>query len=352
MATIRRTTITDVAQKAGVSISTVSRVLNGKSVKPSTHDKIMESINDMGYAPDLMARSMVSKQTKTIGLLVPQLTNEFWAQLSETIQDELWLKGYGLMLCSTNFEMEREEAFLRAFIERKVDGIIFGASSPTLGGNDYSHIAELKRKYRVPFVSIDPNIPDMSCVVGDQLQSAMSAVEHLIRLGNRNIAYIGGPAVSIDREFGYRKALTMYGLPTNERLIKLGSGQSFDFGYDALKELLETKEPFSAVFCGNDLIAMGAIHALNEAGLHVPEDVGVVGYDDIHLASLLKPSLTTVRQPIRQISRELIQLLLSMIENGEETALPKKIVVPNELVIRESCGMFLHTASNLYSLKE
>lgn len=340
---IKRATITDVAEKAGVSIATVSRVLNGKGVKQTTYEKIMKSIDELGYSPDLMARSMASKETKTIGLLVPTLTNEFWAQLSEAILEELWLKGYGLMLCSSSFEMEREEAFLQMFMDRKVDGIIFGASSPSLSGNDFSHIDELKSKYSVPFVSLDPNIPDMSGVVGDQIQSAMSAVEHLIRLGNRNIAYIGGPAVSIEREFGYRKALTMHSLPINERLIKLGSGQSFDFGYEALRALLERKEPFTAVFCGNDLIAMGAIHALTEAGLRVPEDVGVVGYDDIQLARLLKPSLTTVRQPIRQISKELIELLLSAIDSGEERLLPKKIVVPNELIIRESCGAGLRS---------
>jgi LacI family transcriptional regulator len=181
----------------------------------------------------------------------------------------------------------------------------------------------------------------MSGVIGDTIQSAMSAVEHLIRQGNQAIAYIGGPAVSIDREFGYRKALTINGLPINEQLIKLGPGQSFDFGYEAMNELLETKELFTAVFCGNDLIAMGAMHALNKAGIRVPEEVGIIGYDDIHLASKWKPSLTTIRQPIKQISKELIKLLLSLIDNEEQRSMPKKIMVSNELVVRESCGIRL-----------
>lgn len=343
---MRRTTIVDVARAADVSIATVSRVLNGKGVKKSTHEKVTEIMHQLGFSPDLAARSMVSKETKSIGLLVPQLSNEFWARMSEAIQEELWLKGYTIVLGFTNFEMDREEAFLKMFIERKVDGIILGASSPTLGGRDYSHLEELKRKYPVPFLSLDENIPDMSGVVSDQLHSAMSAVEHLIRLGNRNIAFIGGPAVSIYREFGYRKALAKHGLPVNERLIKLGPGQSLEFGYEELKELLDTKQPFSAIFCGNDLIAMGAIHALNQAGLRVPEDVAIVGYDDIQLVSLMKPGLTTVRQPIRQISKELIELLLQTIENPEERNTFKKILVPNELVIRESCGAQLHASSD------
>lgn len=342
---IRRTTIKDVAKAAGVSVATVSRVLNGRGVKKATLDKVTDTIDKLGFSPDLAARSMVNKETKSIGLLIPQLSNEFWARMSEAIQEQLWLNGYSIVLGFTNYEMDREEAFLKMFRERRVDGIIFGVSSPTLAGNDYSHLEELKSKYPVPFVSLDQNIPDMSGVVSDQLQSAMNAVEHLIRLGNRNIAYIGGPAVSIYREFGYRQALAMYGLPINEQLIKLGSGQSLDFGYEALKELLATKQPFSAIFCGNDLIAMGAIHALNQAGIRVPEDVAIVGYDDIQIAALMKPSLTTVRQPIGQISKELIKLLLQTIESPDEGSMPKKILVPNELVIRDSCGANLHSTS-------
>lgn len=344
---IRRTTIVDVAREAGVSAATVSRVLNGKGVKKETFAKVTEIISRLGFSPDLAARSMVNKETKSIGLLIPQLSNEFWAQMSEAIQEQLWLAGYSLVLGFTNFKMEREQFFLKMFMERRVDGIIVGASTPTVSGNDYSHLEELKRSYPVPFVTLDPNIPDMNGVFGDQLQSSMNAVEHLIRLGNRNIAYIGGPAVSIYREFGYRQALAKYGVPVNEQLIKLGAGQSVDFGHQALQELRETKQQFSAVFCGNDLIAMGVIHALSQSGIRVPEDVAVVGYDDIQMAGLIKPGLTTVRQPIGQISTELIQLLLQAIENPDGTPIPKKILVPNELVIRESCGAQLHSANEI-----
>lgn len=325
----------------------MSRVLNGKGVKKATLDKVTDTIDQLGFSPDLAARSMVNKETKSIGLLIPQLSNEFWARMSEAIQEQLWLKGYSLVLGFTNFQMDREHYFLKMFMERRVDGIILGASSPTVSGNDYSHLEELKQKYPVPFVSLDQNIPDMSGVLGDQIHSSMNAVEHLIRLGNRNIAYIGGPAVSIYREFGYRQALAMHGLPINEQLIKLGPGQSLDFGYEALKQLLGTGQSFSAVFCGNDLIAMGAVHALNEAGIRVPEDVAIVGYDDIQLAGLMKPRLTTVRQPIAQISKELIDILLQAIENPEQRMMPKKILVPNELVIRESCGAHLHSVSHI-----
>jgi LacI family transcriptional regulator len=343
---IRRTTIIDVAKTAGVSISTVSRVLNGKGVKKETQAKVIGAIEQLDFTPDLTARSMISKETKTIGMLVPNLTNEFWGQMAEAIQEELWNHGYSLILCSFNFEMDREIAFLKMFVDRKVDGIIFMASSPTLGNYDYSHIYEWKRKFQVPFVTLDHNIQDLSGVIGDTIQSAMNAVEHLVRLGHRDIAYVGGPAVSMDREVGYRKALMKNDLIRNERLIVLGRGQSFDFGYDALKRLLRTKERFTAVFCGNDLIAMGAMNALNKVGIRVPEEVAIVGYDDIHLAAMLKPSLTTVRQPIKQISKELIQLLLSSMTNEEERNQIKKIMVPNELIIRESCGMQLSALSN------
>jgi DNA-binding LacI/PurR family transcriptional regulator len=153
--TTKKTTIVHVANAAGVSISTVSRVLNGKGVKKSTLIKVNEAIHELDFSPDPAARSMVSKETKTIGMLVPNLSNEFWGAISDAVQEELWNNGYSLIICSFNYEMERENALLKMLVERNVDGIIFGTSTPTLGSNDYSHIAALQEKYQLPCVSLD-----------------------------------------------------------------------------------------------------------------------------------------------------------------------------------------------------
>lgn len=331
-----KSTIKEVAKEAGVSISTVSRVINGRDrVSKSTVLKVKSAIKKLQFHPDHVARTMINKKTQTVGLVVPQLSNEYWALMSEVIQNQLWMKGYTTLICSTDNEVEKEHAYLKMYIERRVDGIIYCASSQHLTGNQEQ--VEMLKRSGIPLVTLDPNVTGVSCVVGDHLLGARSAVEHLIQLGHRRIAYIGGPAVSIEREFGYRKTLMMHGLNANDALIRIVNGQSPADGYRALQELIASGQRFDAVFCGNDMLAFGAIKAMEEAKIRVPEDVAVVGYDDIHSASLFKPALTTVRQPISDIGKELIGLLFQSMETGEKLT-PRKIVVPTELVVRESSG--------------
>jgi LacI family transcriptional regulator len=332
-----KTTIKEVAKEAGVSISTVSRVINGMDrVSKSTAKKVQSAIDKLHFHPDHVARTMINKKTQTVGLVVPQLSNEYWALISEVIQNQLWINGYTTLICSTDNEEDKELAYLKMYIERRVDGIIYCASSDLLGGNQQQ--VDMLKRSGIPLVTLDPNVTGVSCVVGDHMLGALNAVEHLIHLGHRQIAYIGGPAVSIEREFGYRKALMMSGLNANEALIRIVSGQSPIHGYRALQDLQETGESFDAVFCGNDMLAIGAIKAMQDSGLRVPEDAAVVGYDDIQTASLFKPALTTVRQPISDIGKELIGLLLQAMEQEQENRTPRKIVVPTQLIVRESCG--------------
>jgi LacI family transcriptional regulator len=334
--TIMKTTIKDVAKIAGVSISTVSRVINGMDrVSNSTIKKVQSAIETLNFYPDHVARTMINKKTQTIGLIVPQLSNEYWALMSEVIQNHLWVNNYTTLICSTDNESDKENAYLKMYIERRVDGIIYCASSHLTGNQD--QIDMLKRS-GIPVVTLDPNVTGISCVTGDHLLGSVNAVEHLIQLGHRNIAYIGGPAVSIEREFGYRKALMMHGLNINEGLILIVNGQAPKDGHRALQELNESGEKFDAVFCGNDMLAFGAIKALEEANLRVPEDVAVVGYDDIQSASLFNPALTTVRQPISDMGKELISLLFQSMEQNVEDRKPRKIVVPTQLIVRESSG--------------
>lgn len=339
-------TIKEVAKEAGVSISTVSRVINGKDrVSKSTLLKVKSAIEKLQFYPDHVARTMINKKTQTIGLIVPQLSNEYWSSICENVQDKLWMKGYTTLICSTDNEPEKEEAYLKMYIERRVDGIIYCSS---LGDQSSSQqkLETLKRS-SIPLVTLDPNVIGVSCVVGDHLLGSYNAVEHLILLGYSRIAYIGGPAVSIEREFGYRKALAVHGLQTNEGLIRIVNGQSSAHGYKALQELQATGERFDAVFCGNDMLAFGAIKAMEEAGIRVPEDVAVVGYDDIQSASLFKPTLTTVRQPVHDISKELVGMLLQAMEQEPGERIARKIVIPTELIIRESSGAALRTSGKV-----
>ncbi|RXZ82619.1 LacI family transcriptional regulator [Paenibacillaceae bacterium] len=335
---MKKNTIKEVAKAAGVSIATVSRVINGKDrVKTSTRLRVEEAISKLNYQPDLIARTMIIKETKTIGLVVPQLSNEYWAILSEVIQEELWLKGYTLILCSTDRRIDHEIAFIEMFMERKVDGIIFGSASMVKDTTE--KYFEQVRQSGIPIVALDQRISGMDMVIGDHLQGAADAVEHLISLGHQEIAYLGGPAISIERKLGFYNAFIKHGMQVNNELVNdQATSKNFtQFGYDAIKELLLAKQSFTAVFCGNDLVAIGAIKSLEESGMRVPDDVAVIGYDDISMARLYKPALTTVSQPIRDIGKAAVDLLVESIKTGKVLP-PRKTLFHMQLVVRESCG--------------
>jgi LacI family transcriptional regulator len=335
-------TIKEVAQEANVSIATVSRVLNGKDkVKKTTRLKIQEAVKKLNFQPNHIARAMIIKKTKTIGLLVPQLSNEYWALLSEIIQEKLWLKGYPLILCSTDRDLDKEKIFTKMFIERMVDGIIYCSTASKYGDQKERTHLELIKRHSIAMVSFTPDMDDVNCILGDHLQGAINAVQHLIDLGHKKIAHIGGPAVSRDREFGYRNAIVINGLQVDESLIIRENEETYQYGYKSVKKLLANKADFTAVFCGNDIIAIGAIKALEEASINVPKDVAVVGYDDINMASLCKPALTTVQQPIREMVDAAVDLLIESMEKNNKKQVPKKVVFQAKLIIRESCGTYL-----------
>lgn len=332
-------TIREVAKEAGVSIATVSRVLNGKDgIKDSTKTRVENAIHKFKFTPDQTARTMIVNETKSIGLLVPQLSNEYWATLAEVIEEQLWRSGYTLWLCTSSTRedsLEKEMAVIDLFMQRKVDGIIYSTSS---GENEaFADFAAELSRYGIPIVAFDQRIPGLSQIYGDHLHGAMVAVKHLIALGHERIAYIGGPLVSPERELGYRNAHTLHHLAVDERLIFRGE-PTFDFGHKAMTELLAGEAAFTGLFCGNDMIALGAILALENAGRRVPDDVAVVGYDDILMASLSKPALTTVRQPLKEMGTTIVEQLLKAIESGDNPHQPCHLVFPMSLIVRESCG--------------
>ncbi len=332
-------TIKEVAKEAGVSIATVSRVLNRKDgIKPATRKKVEKAIDKYSFIPDQIARTMIMRETKTIGVLVPQLSNEYWATLAAVIEEELWKCGYTLLLSTSSTREDcftKEMAAIESFMQKKVDGIIYSTSS----GNhpNFQAYTEKMVNYPTPIVAYDHKIPGLSQVFGDHLQGAMDAVSHLITLGHQKNAYIGGPLVSPERELGFRNAHTVQGLPVDESLIMRGE-PTFKFGYQSMTTLLYGNKSFTGVFCGNDLIALGAIQALERAGKRVPGDIAIVGYDDIHTARYVKPALTTVRQPLQEMGKAAVELLLHSIENNGQRLEPRNLVFPMQLIVRESCG--------------
>jgi LacI family transcriptional regulator len=332
-------TIKEIAKEAGVSIATVSRVLNGKDrISASTKKRVENVIHKHNFSPDQIARTMIIKETKSIGLIVPQLSNEFWSILAGVIEEELWAYGYTLFLCTSSTRedsMKKEKAAIESFLQRKVDGIIYSTSSGM--HKEFQAFTETLKQCKVPMVVFDQRIPGMNQIYGDHLQGAMDAVKHLFSLGHNRIAYIGGPLVSPQRELGYRNAHTLHEVGIDEGIIFRGE-PTFQFGQIAMKKLIDSGTNFTAVFCGNDIIALGAIFAMDSAGIRVPEDVAVVGYDDIHLAGFSKPNLTTVRQPINEMGKTIVEQLVRNIETGHNPDQTCHLVFPMTLVIRESCG--------------
>lgn len=332
--------IKDVAREAGVSIATVSRVLNNKDrVKDSTRERVESAVQKLNFQPDPIARTMIMKETRSVGLLVPALSGEYWARLAEVIQDKLWEYGYTMMLCVLgDRRTDREEAYLKAFADRRMDGILWGTF---LGDTIYSTpmFSQLKDS-GIPMVMLDSVLPGIHRVGGDQQRGAMLAIDHLFDLGHRRIAYIHGSPKKDDRELGYMSALMLHGLPVDESLI-VKTSYGIDYGKQAAETLIQRGTGFTAAFCWNDLTAMGFIRGLEAAGRIVPQDIAVIGFDDISTADLFTPRLTTIRQPVSDIAETMVSLLVDTIENKNNPTATKSITVQMQLVVRESCGVGL-----------
>jgi LacI family transcriptional regulator len=326
-----KVTIKEVAKAAGVSIGTVSRVLNGKDrVSQATRIKVKAAIESLDFKPDLTARTMIHKHTQSIGLVVPALTNEYWSALAEHVQEAAWDKGYTLLLCTAGYQLEKHLSCIQTLNDRKVDGIIAGIR---LHDPMDQRQLSLTRFPDVKMVSLVQELPNTLLIGVDQYVSSVRAVEHLIGLGHRSIAYVG---FGSDREHGYRHALEAHGIDVVENQIYRGDG-SFQSGYNAVMQWHKHGTAFTAIFCWNDMTAMGALQAVEALGLRVPEDIALVGYDDIPMAKLVKPALTTVHQPLKDIGRTAVHRLLDLI-NGVELAPVSKVLFDAELVIRDSCG--------------
>jgi len=329
-------TIKDIARRCRVSPATVSRVLNGFAhVRADTRARVKQEIRRVGYRRNGVARSLVLMRTRTLGLVLSDITNPFYAEIARGIEDQATRYGYTTVLCSTDNLPKRQREYIQILLERRVDGLILG--SVRLREPEVEALAQ-GEGFPVVLVNRRLRSSRVDCVVVDNSGGARQLVEHLIRLGHRQIAHIRGPqqfSTGYDRFRGYRDTLRAHGLPYDPRLVVAGAFRYAD-GRAAAHRLLAGPIRPTAIFAANDLLALGALEALAEAGVRVPQEMAVVGFDDVEPSSYRAIGLTTMSQRIADMARLAVDLLVERIERGRRD--PRQIVLPSQLVVRRSCG--------------
>jgi LacI family transcriptional regulator len=328
-------TITEIAKIANVSKTTVSRVLNNKpDVDPSTREKILSLITEYDFQPNAFAKAISLQKSNYIGLLVPHeveyvFSNPFYTEVMRGVSTEVDRQGYYMVTCYAH-----EHNYLDIYKQKRVDGFIL--LSP---GSFHQNIIEALSANNVPFVSTalisdEEQTPHVDV---DNKEGAVQVMEHLVALGHRRIAYISKPSLksSQDRFEGYREVMDRYGLSYDENSYPMVNSSSVECGYENTQKLLALPRPPTAIFLANDVMAIGAIQAIQETGLTVPGDISVVGFDDIPLGRYLTPPLTTVRQPAFEKGLNAARILIEHLENKTPQ---HSMILDVELIVRKSTG--------------
>ncbi len=330
---MQRTTIRDVAREVGVSINTVSRALNGKpDVNPETKRLILEVAERLQYTPNKLARGLRSKKTGIIGVIIADIANPFFSAVVKGMGKAAKPLGYSIILQDTCENYESEEEAILIMRSEQVDGVLI---TPIQTEKSSIHMLQ---ESGIPFVLVARYFNDLDTdyVVADDVQGGYLATIHLIKKGHEKIAFINGPSYNssaIERLEGYKKALEEHNIELNEELMRNGA-LTMEDGYSHGKALLIDHDPQpTALFAFSDFVALGAMKAIREAGLRIPEDIAVVGYDDIAFAFCLEVPLTTIRVPKREIGEEVVSILAKKM-NGD--GCHSRLKMPVELVIRQS----------------
>lgn len=334
-------TIKDIARELGISPSTVSRALKDHpDISVETKKSVNALAEKLNYQPNIVALSLRQKKTNTIGVIIPELVHFFFSTVISGIEDVAHQAGYSVILAQSNETYLREVAHLKALFNSRVDGMLISLARET---TNYDHIESIISK-GVPIVFYDRmyNSPTSSKVIVDDYAGAKEAVNHLIEQGCKNIAHmVGAPSliISKDRLRGYKDALTENGLKVNEDLIFPCDSGTFEEGKEVAKKLLNSKVSIDAIFTNNDPMAMGAMVAIKEKGLKIPQDIAVVGFSNWFFGELMEPSLTTIDQPGYEMGQEAARLLIRQIERKDKDLddAPSEIkVLKTKLIIRNS----------------
>ncbi len=327
-------TISDVAREAQVSVATISRVLNNHPrVSPDTRKRVLEAIERLQYEPNVLARNFRRSESRVILVLCPNFTNPFYGNIVTGIADTARKHGYSAMFCTTQSDKEREKDFLGMLRTKRADGAILLATENSV--RFLSHLAD-----QFPIVQCPEYFPDVdiSHVSIDNYKAACHAVHYLTSLGHRRIALItsNDAYLSMSRRFqGYKAELEKAGIPFDPTLVQYtGEGYHFSNGVKAVHSLMALPEPPTAVFCVSDILALGALRGALDMGYRVPEELAVIGFDDVEYATMFKPHITTVRMPCYDLGASAMEILWGKM-NGAPAA-PHELVLDFELVIRDS----------------
>ena len=328
--------IGEFAKLSGVSKTTVSMAFNDDPRIPQkTKEKVLKAAKKFGYQPSMVARSLRSKKTKAIGLRLPSITNPFFPQIVKGVEDAALKNGYSVIFCNFDEEIEKESLYFQMFENRWIDGIIF--SGVTGDKQEINYIEEIQKK-GIPIVFIDRGLEGhfSDVVMIDNDEATYKGTKYLLDLGHKRIGFVNGPTeirLFAKRLKGHKKALQEKRVELDESLIVEGE-QSSKTAESAVRQFLAQTLSPTAIFTTSDLVAIAVLRAVQKSGLKVPEDISVMGFDDIPLASLVNPSLTTIAQPIQEIGREAFKLLIDRIERKDSPK--RKIVLDTKLVVRES----------------
>jgi len=329
----QRITMADVASEAGVSLMTVSRVVNNKGeISDSTRQRVQTVINRLGYRPSDIARSLVTNRTGTIGLVVPDNSNPFFSEVARGVEQVAFEEGYSVFLCNTEEDPQRELAVLQSLEEKRVDGVILCSSR--LEENELQTV--LARHSAVVLVNRRDPEGRFGAVLIDDVRGGRIIVEHLISRGHRKIGFLSGPARSFSgqqRAVGYRAALEAAGIPHRPEWER-PCLPIVESGREVAHDLLSRHPEITALFCYNDLSAIGALHACADLGRRVPDDVAIAGFDDTPLAALVTPAVTTCRIPMTELGGQALRLLLDHIHNC--TGRCQDVIIRPQLIIRAS----------------
>jgi LacI family transcriptional regulator len=324
----------DIANMLGLSVSQVSRALNNKGdVAPETRKRIQKLANKLGYTPDIVAKSLRLKQTKSIGIIQFDICNPFFATVIKGVDDVAQRHSYSILVSNTYVSSKKQEQIIKNMVARGVDGLLVSPSDP------YNICKSVLMQCNIPFVFFG-NCPvdcDAHCIVGDDLLGGYMATKYLIDKGYRKIIYIGagkGLVYSVRRAEGFRKALIESGLTFSKDSIH-DVGITMEAGYGYMKNLLKKNIDIDGIFASNDVLSYGCLRALHESGVRVPEDIGIIGYDEADVNEIVYPRLTCIEQPKYEIAVAAAELLLKLIESDEKIE-PKTHLFTPKLIERDS----------------